>query len=358
MTAMTTAATVDRTHLLRALNQVKPAAASGRMGSVYGCARLTVADGQMRVAATDLEVAVAATIPADGNLDVAVPPKRLASMLRWADGPIRLGVHEQTLKLAWGRTDVELRTIPLDHLAKPVGNLPNRAKISPADLERIRRITASASRDDARPILTGISLDGTHAVATDSYRLAIVDLEEPLALDEPLLIPARSFHFVPKLLPTESATLEHSALTARLTVAETEITSVMITGEFPNWRGLVRKVSPTHVTFPRKELVAAMRVAGALIGTDGATPVRFEMDGNRAIVRTLVQDVGQSSTPIDITVEGHPLKLTAAFNARYMLDLLTGFEGTTVTFDLVDALKPLQVTEDRLTVLLMPVRVA
>ena len=46
--------------------------------------------------------------------------------------------------------------------------------------EALRQVIPAASRDDARPILTGVLLtataDGVRLVATDSYRLAVRDL--------------------------------------------------------------------------------------------------------------------------------------------------------------------------------------
>lgn len=361
-------AVVDRTHLVRAIGQVK-AAAAGSGSALRACTavRLTVADGVMRLSATDLEITVATTIPATGDIDVAVPARKFADVIRWADGPVELRASDEShpldapsprLTATWGRNSVEFAAVPLVELPRPVEDLPNEVKISPADLQRIMRVVNCASRDDARPILTGISIDGTHAAATDSYRLAIAELEEPLPLVDPLLIPARAFRHLPRLLPMEAATLEHLPLTVRLTVAETEITTVQISGDFPNWRGLLRKDSPTNVTFPRAQLVDAIHVAKALMGPNDAVPVRFEMSGNTATIRSDVQDVGRSSTPIDITVDGPGVEITAAFNARYLLDLLAMLDGETVTFGMVDALKPMQVHEDRLTVLLMPVRVS
>ena len=47
--------------------------------------------------------------------------------------------------------------------------------------EALRQVVSAASRDDARPILTGVlltaSAGGLRLVATDSYRLALRDLE-------------------------------------------------------------------------------------------------------------------------------------------------------------------------------------
>ena len=54
--------------------------------------------------------------------------------------------------------------------------------------EALRQVVPGASRDDARPILTGVLLtasgNGLRLVATDSYRLALRDLQGVSMLSE------------------------------------------------------------------------------------------------------------------------------------------------------------------------------
>ena len=72
--------------------------------------------------------------------------------------------------------------------------------------DALRGVIPAASRDDARPILTGVLLtarqNGLRLVATDSYRLAVRDLDgvSMLAEGQHVLVSAKALGEVQRLL--------------------------------------------------------------------------------------------------------------------------------------------------------------
>ena len=96
------------------------------------------------------------------------------------DGSVTLELREseRDVEITAGSSKFHLRTIPADDFPKfpetegePI-ELP-----APALQETIGRVARAASRDEARPVLTGVLVTAEEKeltmVATDSYRLAV-----------------------------------------------------------------------------------------------------------------------------------------------------------------------------------------
>ena len=135
----------------------------------------------------------AVVLPARLLLDVArsLPAEQLTMELRTA---------EQDVELICGPTTFHLRTLRAEDfpsLPEPSGE--SRVTL-PADafVETVSRVARSASRDETRPVLTGILMSASgpelRMVATDSYRLTVKEttLEPPLQGSLEANVPARA----------------------------------------------------------------------------------------------------------------------------------------------------------------------
>jgi len=359
MTAtLTDTASIKRQHLLQALLQVTPAAGRGATLPVLTGVRITIADGHAAITATDIELAVTTHVPAEGRLDVVVPARLLQKLAQHTVGNITLKPGDDELTLQWGTTTAKLRVLPIGdwpRLAVPDGEV---VKLFAGDIDRIRHVANYASADDARPILTGIRLGAEEVAATDTYRLAIASWTAPITvehLDGDVLLPARAIRFLPTLLASEHATLTVGEHELMIEAGEVQIRVDRITGEFPPYSRLIPTAALTRWTFNRAQLVTAVRTAAALCAD--STPVRLSCDDDgHATVQAFTQDVGQVATTLNVDGDGARLPVTVAFNARYLLDVITTCHGEQVTLELVDALKPAVVREEPYTLLLMPVR--
>lgn len=358
MTAtLTTPTTVQRTHLLGALNQVLPALGRRDSLPVLACVHLHQHQGTMTVTATDLDLRVACTIPADGpDLEVIVGARTFRNLIREAAGPLALTATDGELDIRWARTDAQLKTIDLDEWPRPPVVEGDPVKVPAGDLQVMARVANFASNDQARPILTGLRIGRGEAVCTDSYRLAVGNIETNLGGDRVLLLQARVVRFLPTLLATEDATLTTDGRHCRIDVGELTITSVLIDGDFPPYERLIPKAVPHRATVNRTGLAAAVKAAMAVAGD--ATPVRLNPDGPNLEVVIVQQDVGQVHTLVDATFQGGPPPSTAAFNPRYLLDLLGTLDGDQVALEITDHLKPVVIREEPYTLLIMPVRVS
>jgi DNA polymerase-3 subunit beta len=136
-----------------------------------------------------------AVLPARLLLDVAraLPAEQLTMELRSA---------EQDIELICGATTFHLRTLRAEDFPTLPSPSPETRVSLPVDafVQTINRVARSASRDETRPVLTGILMSASgqelRMVATDSYRLSVKEtaLESPLTGTLEANVPARALN--------------------------------------------------------------------------------------------------------------------------------------------------------------------
>src|SRR6201997_3118681 len=165
---------------------------------------LEAQDGELRLAATDMELSLRAVVPAriEGDGAVVLPGRTLADIARLLPADevtIEHRASESVVHLGSGSASYTLHT----YNAEDFPRLPDLAGTQTfavdreALLETIGRVARAASRDEARPVLTGVLVqfagDKLVMAATDSYRLAVK--ETTLASSPPELeaiVPSRA----------------------------------------------------------------------------------------------------------------------------------------------------------------------
>ena len=222
----------------------------------------------------------------------------------------------------------------------------------------------AASRDDARPILTGVLLaaeaDGLRLVATDSYRLAVRDLPgtSVLAEGQKVLVPSRALGELARVLAGgDTLTLRLGERDATFEVGIDPPHHPADRGRVPELPGADPAAQPNRLTVGREALLDAVRRVKLLARE--ATPVRLAMTPDGLELVAVTQDVGQAHEGLDAKYEG--TELTVAFNPEYLLEGVEVTPGDEVTLETVDALKPAVVRSaehPEFLYLLMPVRVS
>ena len=165
-------------------------------------------DGRAELRATDMEVGLRVPLDATDRARRARSSCRRAccstssAQLPAGDVSLELRPAEQDVEIVAGHRDASTsarcapRTSP--RCPSPAATRSSRMP-APAFIETIARVARSASRDETRPILTGILVSAAghelRMVATDSYRLSVKEttLETPLdpTASRPTCRPAR-----------------------------------------------------------------------------------------------------------------------------------------------------------------------
>ena len=191
-------------------------AATGRTGTlpVLSGVRLELGGDRLVVTGTDLDLTIQLELSVGGEGDGAVVvPARLASDIVRALGDPRVEVtaSDDEVEIAAGRSRFSVRPLSLDDYPRLSSPAANSVTLPAGQFgEALRQVVRAASSDDARPILTGVLLasegDGLRLVATDSYRLAVRDLEGTSVLghDQKVLVPSRALQELQRLLGNEA----------------------------------------------------------------------------------------------------------------------------------------------------------
>ncbi|MGE3618861.1 MAG: DNA polymerase III subunit beta [Acidimicrobiia bacterium] len=360
----------ERDVLVEALGSAGRATmARGGSLPVLSGVRAELTGSQLRLTGTDLELTISVGAEVAGEQDgVAVLPARLASEIVRAlpPGAVDVAVDDDEARISAGRSEFSLRVLPADEfprVAEPTGEPVSLASTELA--AALAQVVPAASRDDARPILTGVLVaaepEGLRLVATDSFRLAVRDLPgtSVLAEGQHVLVPSRALGELSRLLggTDGSLTVRLGERDAAFELGSTRLTTVLIEGEFPNYRGLIPQSHPNRLTVGREALLEAVRRVKLLARE--ATPVRLAMSAGSLELIAVTQDVGQAHETLDAKYEG--TELTVAFNPDYLLQGIEVAPGDEVTLETVDALKPALVRSPEhpeFLYLLMPVRVS
>src|SRR3954471_1756521 len=235
---------------------------------VLGGIQLRVEAGRLHLAATDMEVSLRTSLEAQVSDEgaVVVPGRLLLDIARSlpdSDVTIEHRPDEAVVVVAAGTANYRLHTYSAEDFPRlpDVETLPLHAVDREALVETISRVGRSASRDESRPVLTGILVrfepGKVVMAATDSYRLAVKETPvEGTLPDLEAIIPARALQ--------ELARIAGGADEVQLGMQEnhvvfgadaTWLTTRRIDGQFPNYRQLLPEQFEHEVALPREELL-------------------------------------------------------------------------------------------------------
>ncbi len=230
----------------------------------------------------------------------------------------------------------------------------------------VKEVIKAASRDDAKPILTGVLVeankDTIKMVATDSYRLAVGEEKIENGPEEPIfvLVPARTMRELSRIISSSKKKDVAIYLTDSQIIfktSNTEIISRLIEGEFPNYKQILPKGYEKKIRVNKSRLIGAAKRAALLAQNN--TPVKITSGNNTMVISANTQDVGEAIERLDVEYPGEEVKM--AFNPVYFMDGITSVEEDEVIIEVSDPLKPAlikPVEKKGFKYLIMPIRLS
>jgi DNA polymerase-3 subunit beta len=318
---------------------------------------------------TDLEVAIQSSfnVKVERPGSTVVPARILGDVVRsLEESAVSLESEGGQATLRAQKSVFEIRTLPPEDFPKfPEVDAARQVKL-PVELtkELVRQVGKAVSTDETRPVLTGILVTVEQGkmrmVATDSYRLAIreVDVEDHEGEAVNVLVPARTLEELAKIIPDteEQVTLGLRENQAVFSTGETTFVSRLIEGQFPNYQQLLPANYETRIVAQKEELMAAAKRV-ALFAQHSA-PVRLLFEDGTARLTAASQELGGASEEIEVEQEGATIEI--ALNAQFLIDGLATMSGETVAIELTTPLKPglIRSVEQEHLYLIMPVRIS
>jgi DNA polymerase III subunit beta len=336
---------------------------------VLGGIQLRAEAGKLHLAATDMELSLRASLDAsvEGEGTVVVPGRLLLDIARSlpdSEVTIEHRPEEAVVVVTSGTANYRLHT----YSAEDFPRLPeiDTGALHTIDrdvlVDTVARVGRSASRDESRPVLTGILVrfepGKVVMAATDSYRLAVKETPVDATLpDLEAIIPARALQELSRIAAgADEVQLGMQENHAVFGADSVWLTTRRIDGQFPNYRQLLPEQFEHELTLPREEVLEVVRRVSLMAQRNSPLRLRFA-DGELA-VSAQTQDVGEARESLPASFGAEALEI--GFNAEFLRDGIDSVTGETVRLKLISPLRPavLQGEGDDFLYLIMPVRLA
>jgi len=365
-------ATIERATLLKSLGHVQSVVERRNTIPILSNVLMEAReDGSLRLMATDLDLQVDESVPANVSQAGAttLSAHTLFDIIRKLPegSQVELSAAEGKMQVNAGRSRFSLSTLPRDDF--PViaeGELPTRFELPAATLRQVIEKTRFAiSSEETRYYLMGIFLhvidDQLRAAATDGHRLARVTLAEPDGADgmPDVIVPRKAVAELYRLLEELEGTVEISLSPTKIRfgLGSAVLTSKLIDGTFPDYNRVIPTANDKLLKLDPKSFSAGVdRVS--TIASEKTRAVKMSVDRDKVTLSVTSPENGLATEelPADYGSDG----LEIGFNARYLLDILGEIDGDTVEVHLADAAAPTLLREnDKSNALyvLMPMRV-
>jgi DNA polymerase III subunit beta len=308
-------------------------------------------DSQLVLRVTDVELSL--TLSADATVEsqgtVLLPGRLLVDVARsLPDGEVKLELRpeQRDVEIAASGSTFHLRTLATDEFPRLPEFEGEAVKLPAAALaETVDRVARAASRDEVRPILTGVLVSASGntltMVATDSYRLSVkhTELEQPISSELEANVPARAMRELSRLIVQEGADEVEIAMQRNQIVfraAGITLASRLIEGQFPSHRQLLPESFEHEVRLPRDELLDVSRRVSQLAQRTAPLRLAFSEGEVRVIAET--PDVGDAREAMPAPYSGDALEI--AFNPQFFIEGVESIDSEEVAIQLTSPLRP------------------
>jgi DNA polymerase-3 subunit beta len=365
-------ATIERATLLKSLGHVQSVVERRNTIPILSNVLLEARDdGSIRLMATDLDLQVDESVPANVTQAgaITVSAHTFFDIVRKLPegSQVELTAAEGKMQVIAGRSRFNLSTLPRDDF--PViaeGELPTRFELPAATLRQIIEKTRFAiSSEETRYYLMGIFFhiidDQLRAAATDGHRLARITVGKPDGADgmPDVIVPRKCVQELYRLLEELEGTVDisMSPTKIRFGLGSAILTSKLIDGTFPDYNRVIPTGNDKLLKLDPKSFSAGVdRVS--TIASEKTRAVKISVDRDKVTLSVTSPENGVATEELAADYGSDGIEI--GFNAKYLLDILGEIDGDTVEVHLADAAAPTLLREnDKSNALyvLMPMRV-
>lgn len=356
---------VTQENLSRALATVGRIASGRNTLPILSNVLLSTVDNRLRIAATNLEVAMTETIGAKVSTEgsITVPARLFADLVNnIPQGVVTLELSDNKLLVVTDQYESVINGVSAEEFPVMPALKDGKSVTIPAGTLKkcLQQVIGAASADDARPVLTGAYVhthDGQlYMVATDSYRLAEKQVQA-CKENVNLLIPASSLQDILRTLQEgEDVVMAYDEQQVRFSVGDVELITRLIDGNYPDYRKLIPAEFKTVATLKKADFVNVTKVS-SLFAREAASSVTIKLDPEAGLsIRSVASQLGENTARAEADITGVG---DVTLNSRYLLDALNVMGGDTITLNIngkLDAVVLRDPSDTGYTHIIMPVK--
>ncbi|MCS0333930.1 DNA polymerase III subunit beta [Vibrio diabolicus] len=340
--------TIERSHLIKPLQQVSGALGGRPTLPILGNLLLKVEENVLSMTATDLEVELVSKVTLEGDFEagsITVPSRKFLDICRGLpdDAIITFVLEGDRVQVRSGRSRFSLATLP----ANDFPNIEDwqsevEVSLSQADLRTlIDKTQFSMANQDVRYYLNGMlfEIDGTtlRSVATDGHRMAVS--QTLLGADfaqKQIIVPRKGVQELVKLMdaPEQPVVLQIGSSNVRAEVNNFTFTSKLVDGRFPDYRRVLPQSTNKTLIASCDELRQAFSRA-AILSNEKFRGVRVNLADTEMRITANNPEQEEAEEMLDVTFEGDAIEI--GFNVSYVLDVLNTLRCENVRVSMSDA---------------------
>ncbi|MEF1288540.1 DNA polymerase III subunit beta [Vibrio sp. M260118] len=340
--------TIERSHLLKPLQQVSGALGGRPTLPILGNLLLKVEDNVLSMTATDLEVELISRVNLEGEFEagsVTVPSRKFLDICRGLpdDSVITFVLEADRVQVRSGRSRFSLSTLPANDFPN-IEDWQSEVEVSLTQAELrvlVEKTQFSMANQDVRYYLNGMlfEIDGTtlRSVATDGHRMAVSQTE--LGADfaqKQIIVPRKGVLELVKLLdaPEQPVVLQIGSSNVRAEVNNYVFTSKLVDGRFPDYRRVMPQTTTKTLEAGCDELRQAFSRA-AILSNEKFRGVRVNLADTEMRITANNPEQEEAEEMLDVSFEGEPIEI--GFNVSYVLDVLNTLRCEKVRVSMSDA---------------------
>lgn len=358
------------------LNYVIKGVSSKNLRPILNCIKLNLTDEGLYLMSTDNEIAIKSFIEAKkiekietlGSIVVSgrylfeiirKMPNNIVKIEEVIDSKIFITTTNSSFNLNCNSVS-EFPDLELEYSKNPL--ILNQRLFKTI----INQTSFATSTQESRPVLTGISFNVENnlleCTATDSYRLSSkkIELSENYPEKVSIIIPTKNINELMKLLTNDESDIEIHIFNNKIIFSFDNIVfmSRLINGTYPDTSKLIPTDFSLIIKANLDNFFSAIDRASLLTNEADKNTIKFETQGNIAVISSNIPEIGNVEEKINIEKDCDE-EIKIAFSSKFMLDSLRVLESLDIEICLNGELKPIILRNsdnDSLTQLILPIR--
>jgi len=344
---------VLQANLAQGLNVVSRAVSPRSTYPILANVLIAAEEGRLKLSATDRELGITAWIGAKIEEPGAttVPARTLSDLVTTFPNEtiqMELVVRTQTLQLRAGRSNAEIKGIdaqefpPMPEPDKDAGIELNAGEFK----EMIQQVVFAASRDDARPVLTGVLLtvEGKTITmaAADGFRLSVRKAELKSAVEQPMraIVPARALNELARIASDDKEQVHMMLPPGRgqvvFSLKDAELRCQLVEGAFPEYQQIIPNGHKTRTLVSAEAFLKGAKQA-EIFARESSHIARLDIKPGEGKapgtmeISAQSEETGSNDSKMDAIVEGVPILI--AFNVRFLREALDVMKSSDVALE-------------------------
>ncbi|MHC0449408.1 MAG: DNA polymerase III subunit beta [Candidatus Lariskella arthropodorum] len=344
---------VEKKLFLKALNKVQGVVDKKHALPILANVKITAKDDKIELYTTDTEMSVISTTAGEiiSPGVATAPAQMLCEIIKKMPDDLKIQISKvgttDSLLIKTEVNEFVIPSLPADTFPDfDAGNCLWKLNLDANSLYMLLSFVRHAmSTEEIRYYLNGIYLHiesvnnekRLFAVATDSHRMAVVDIAIQDTAEEfsGIILPKKTVAEILNILSEaeEEVELEFCDNKIALVTNGTKLISKLIDGKFPEYKKAIPPQSTITATVPAQDLSRAIDLV-TTITIDKKKSVKLLFDKQKLQVTVNTQNNSHALQNISgITYNGDSM-LEIAFNSRYIMDILSLLNGFDIEFSL------------------------